>query len=154
IARHVGVSRAVRAEAADVIVTAGAQQAFDLIARVLIEPGAYVAVEEPGYPPARHAFAARGARIAPGAVDREGLTVDALPDAARLVYVPPSHQFPLGTPMSLARRLALIAWAERHHAAIVEDDYDSELRHEGRPLEPLQALDRSGRVVYVGTFSK
>ncbi len=154
IARYVGVSRAVRAEADDVIVTAGAQQAFDLIARVLVEPGKTVAVEEPGYPPARHAFAAHGARIVPIVVDREGLVVDALPDDARVVYVTPSHQFPLGTPMSLARRRALCAWAERHRAAIVEDDYDSELRHEGRPLEPLQALDRRGRVIYVGTFSK
>lgn len=154
IARHVGVSRAVRADASNVIVTAGAQQAFDLIARVLVEPGATVAVEEPGYPPARRAFAAHGARIVPIAVDREGLVVAALPDDARVVYVTPSHQFPLGMSMSLARRLALCAWAQRHRAAIVEDDYDSELRYEGRPLEPLHSLDRSGRVIYVGTFSK
>ena len=154
IARHVGVSRGVRANRDAVVVTSGAQQAFDLTARVLIEPGTKVAVEEPGYPPARHAFASHGARVVPVPVDRDGLVVDALPDDARVVYVTPSHQFPLGAPMSLARRLALLAWAEDKRAAIVEDDYDSELRYDGRPLEPLQALDRNGRVIYVGTFSK
>ncbi|HEU4727612.1 MAG TPA: PLP-dependent aminotransferase family protein [Kofleriaceae bacterium] len=154
IARHVGISRSVRAGADDVIVTSGAQQAFDLIARVLVEPGACVAVEDPGYPPARLAFHTLGARVVPVPVDGEGLDVAALPPAARLVYVTPSHQFPLGTPMSLARRMALLAWAERHGAAILEDDYDSEFRFDGRPLEPLQSLDRCGRVLYVGTFSK
>ena len=154
IARHVGLSRSVRAGADDVIVTSGAQQAFDLIGRVLVDPGTCVAVEEPGYPPARRALQALGARIVPVRVDTEGLDVSALPDEARLVYVTPSHQFPLGTPMSLARRLALLAWSERRGAAILEDDYDSEFRFDGRPLEPLQSLDRSGRVLYVGTFSK
>lgn len=154
IARHVGLSRAVRAGADDVIVTSGAQQAFDLIARVLVEPGEIVAIEEPGYPPARRAFEAAGARVIPVRVDAEGLDVAALPERARLVYVTPSHQFPLGVAMSLARRMALLAWAERRRAAIVEDDYDSEFRFDGRPLESLQSLDRSGRVIYVGTFSK
>jgi GntR family transcriptional regulator/MocR family aminotransferase len=154
IARHVGISRAVRAGADDVIVTSGAQQAFDLIARILVEPGACVAVEEPGYPPAHRLFHALGARVVPVRVDSEGLDVSALPRETKLVYVTPSHQFPLGTPMSLARRLALLAWSERHGAAILEDDYDSEFRFDGRPLEPLQSLDRSGRVIYVGTFSK
>jgi GntR family transcriptional regulator/MocR family aminotransferase len=154
IARHVGVSRSVRASADDVLVTQGAQQALDLIGRVLIEPGAYVAVEEPGYPPARQLFRSLGARVIGVPVDAEGLDVARLPDAARLVYVTPSHQFPLGTAMSLGRRAALLAWAERHDAAIVEDDYDSEYRFSDRPLEPLQNLDRGGRVIYVGTFSK
>src|SRR4029079_11597235 len=103
---------------------------------------------------ARLSCRAHGARVVPVRVDAEGLDVAALPGDAKLVYVTPSHQFPLGTPMSLARRLALLAWAERHRAAIVEDDYDSEFRFDGRPLEPLHSLDRSGRVVYVGTFSK
>jgi len=154
LARHVGLSRSVRAGAGDVMITSGAQQAFDLIARVLLEPGACVAVEDPGYPPAHRAFRAHGARVVPVPVDAEGLVVDALPRDARLVYVTPSHQFPLGTAMSLARRLALLAWAERHGAAILEDDYDSEFRFDGRPLEPLQSLDRHGRVLYVGTLSK
>jgi len=154
LARHLGRARAVLAGPDDVLVTAGAQQAFDLAARVLLRPGDVVAVEDPGYPPAREAFRAAGAKVVPVRVDAEGLDVDALPRGARLVYTTPSHQFPLGVPMSLARRLALLAWAEREGAAILEDDYDSEFRYEGRPLEPLQSLDRSGRVLYVGTFSK
>ncbi|MBO3752042.1 PLP-dependent aminotransferase family protein [Streptosporangiaceae bacterium NEAU-GS5] len=154
IARHVGVARSVRASADDVLVTNGAQQAFDLIARVLIDPGSCVAVEEPGYPPARLLFQSHGARVTGVPVDEEGISVADLPAQARLVYVTPSHQFPLGTAMSPARRAELLAWAERHRAVIVEDDYDSEFRFADRPLEPLQSLDRGGRVVYVGTFSK
>lgn len=154
IARHVGVSRSVLASPEDVIVTAGAQQAFDLIGRVLLEPGDVVAVEEPGYAPARELFASLGARVVGVRVDEEGLDVAALPRSARLVHVTPSHQFPLGTPMSLSRRLALLAWVDRTGAVVVEDDYDSEFRYEDRPLEPLQSLDRSGRVLYVGTFAK
>ena len=154
IARHIGVSRAVRSDVDDVIVTQGAQQAFDLIGRVLIEPGGCVAVEEPGYPPARHLFRSLGARVAGVPVDDEGLVVSAIPKAARLIYVTPSHQFPLGPPMSMPRRTALLEWAERRGAVVIEDDYDSEFRFEGRPLDPLQRLDRSGRVVYVGSFSK
>jgi len=154
IARHIGVSRSVQAAADDVLVTQGAQQALDLVGRVLIEPGSCVAVEEPGYPPARHLFHSLGARVVGVPVDAEGVDVTAIPRAARLLYVTPSHQFPLGTPMSLQRRLAVLAWAERRDALVVEDDYDSEFRFEGRPLEPLQSLDRAGRVVYVGSFSK
>ncbi|WP_412540365.1 PLP-dependent aminotransferase family protein [Longispora sp. K20-0274] len=154
IARHVGVARSVRAGADDVLVTQGAQQALDLISRVLIEPGTCVAVEEPGYPPARRLFHSHGARVAGVPVDGEGLVVEAIPPDARLVYVTPSHQFPLGTAMSPGRRAALLDWAERHRTVIVEDDYDSEYRFSDRPLEPLQSLDRAGRVVYVGSFSK
>ncbi len=154
IARHIGVSRSVRARAEDVLVTQGAQQALDLVGRVLVGPGDCVAVEEPGYPPARSLFGCLGAQVVGIPVDDEGLDVSALPAAARLVYVTPSHQFPLGTPMSLARRAALLEWASRHGAVIVEDDYDSEFRFCERPVEPLQSLDRNGRVVYVGTFSK
>jgi GntR family transcriptional regulator/MocR family aminotransferase len=87
-------------------------------------------------------------------VDDEGLDVGSIPENARLVYVTPSHQFPLGTAMSLQRRTALLAWAERRGAVIIEDDYDSEFRFDGRPLDPLQGLDRTGRVIYVGSFSK
>ena len=154
IARHLGVARSVQAGADDVLVTSGAQQALDLVGRVLVEAGTPIAVEEPGYPLARRVFQSLGARITSVPVDAEGLVVDALPSATRLVYVTPSHQFPLGLPMSLPRRRELLAWAERRQAVIVEDDYDSEFRYGGRPLEPLQCLDRSGRVVYVGTFSK
>jgi GntR family transcriptional regulator/MocR family aminotransferase len=154
IARYVGVSRGVNAAAEDVVVTNGAQQAFDLIARVLLEPGARAAVEEPGYPPPRLLFESYGARVAAVPVDASGLDVAALPDDTRLVYVTPSHQFPLGMPMTHARRAALLAWAERRNAVIIEDDYDSEFRFGGRSLETLQAIDRSGRVIYVGSFSK
>jgi GntR family transcriptional regulator/MocR family aminotransferase len=154
IARHVAVGRGVTAAPADVVVTNGAQGAFDLVARVLIEPLARVAVEEPGYPPVRQLLESYGARVARVPVDDEGLDVGSLPDDARLVYVTPSHQFPLGMPLTHPRRLALLAWAEKRNAAIVEDDYDSEFRFGGRPLETLQALDRGGRVLYVGSFSK
>ena len=154
IARHVGISRSVRASADDVIVTQGAQQALDLIGRVLIDPGDRVAVEEPGYPPARRLFRSLGARVVCVPVDGEGLDVSRIPTHTRLVYVTPSHQFPLGTAMSLPRRAALLAWAEQHNAVVIEDDYDSEFRFVGRPLDPLQSLDRGGRVVYVGSFSK
>ncbi|WP_460808509.1 MocR-like pyridoxine biosynthesis transcription factor PdxR [Micromonospora zhanjiangensis] len=154
ISRYVGLARSVRVRPDDVVVTQGAQQALDLIGRVMIEPGDRVAVEEPGYPPARRLFHSLGARVVPVPVDDEGLDVDALPDDARLVYVTPSHQFPLGTPMSMARRAALLDWVAGRDAVVVEDDYDSEFRFSARPLDPLQTLDRTGKVVYVGTFSK
>jgi GntR family transcriptional regulator/MocR family aminotransferase len=154
VSRHVGLSRSVRAGAEDVLVTAGAQQAVDLVGRVLIEPGDVVAVEEPGYRPVRRLFQSHGARVTGVPVDADGIVVDAIPQSARLVYVTPSHQHPLGTAMSLARRTALLAWAQEHRAAIVEDDYDSEFRYSDRPLEPLQSIDRAGRVIYVGSFSK
>jgi GntR family transcriptional regulator/MocR family aminotransferase len=154
VARYVAASRGVHAGPDDVIATTGAQQALDLVARVLLEPGDVVAMEDPGYPEARGLFALHGARVVPVPVDAEGLVVDQIPAEARLVYTTPSHQFPLGMPLSLTRRRALLAHAARHGAAVIEDDYDSEFRRARRPLESLQALDRDGRVVYVGTFSK
>ncbi|WP_329214558.1 PLP-dependent aminotransferase family protein [Streptomyces sp. NBC_00683] len=154
LARHIGLSRGVRAGPDDVLVTTGTQQALDLIGRVLLEPGDRVAVEEPGYPPARLAFLAQGAEVTGVPVDAEGLLVDAIPPGTRAVYVTPAHQFPLGMPMSLRRRTALLRWARRHGAAVIEDDYDSEFRFGGRPVETLQSLDRDGHVIYVGSFSK
>jgi GntR family transcriptional regulator / MocR family aminotransferase len=154
IARYLAFSRAVTCNWQDVIVTQGAQQALDLLARVVIQPGDVVAVEEPGYPPARALFAAQGARIAHVPVDEEGIVVGKLPKNTRLVYVTPSHQFPLGMPMSLERRIELLEWAAKRGAVIVEDDYDGEFRFEGRPVESLKSLDRAGLVAYVGTFSK
>jgi GntR family transcriptional regulator / MocR family aminotransferase len=154
IARHLGVSRSVQAAADDVLITRGAQQAVDLITRVLVEPGDCVAVEEPGYPPVRQLIRSLGGRVVPVPVDDEGLVVEALPRSARLVYTTPSHQFPMGVAMSLARRQALVEWAARHRSAVIEDDYDTEFRFTPRPLEPLQTLDRHGRVIYVGTFAK
>ncbi|TCW85007.1 DNA-binding protein [Burkholderia sp. SRS-46] len=154
IARYVAFSRAVACNWQDVIVTQGAQQALDVLARVVVRPGDVVAVEDPGYPPARAAFASLGATVAGVPVDAHGIVVDRLPDDARLVYVTPSHQFPLGMPMSLERRVALLEWAQRRRAVVIEDDYDGEFRFEGRPMESLKSLDRAGLVAYVGTFSK
>ncbi|AXB43969.1 PLP-dependent aminotransferase family protein [Amycolatopsis albispora] len=154
ISRHIAVSRDVRASAEEVVVTSGAQQAIDLLGRVLLRPGDRVAVEDPGYPPARFAFEALGAEVVPVGVDAEGIRVADLPRGTKLVYVTPSHQFPLGLPMSLDRRLELVAWAGKTGAVLVEDDYDTEFRYHGRPLEPLHSLDSTGRVGYVGSFSK
>jgi GntR family transcriptional regulator/MocR family aminotransferase len=154
IARHIGVSRGVQASVDDITITNGAQQALDVVARALLEPGELVALEDPGYTPPTMLFRSLGARVKGVPVDEQGIVVDALPQGARLVYVTPSHQYPLGVTMSLPRRLALLDWAARNNVAIIEDDYDSEFRFEERPLEPLQTLDTSGRVVYVGSFSK
>jgi len=154
IVRHIGISRGVVASADDIIVTNGTQQALDLLARVLLAPGDGIAVEDPGYKPPRQLFKALGIRVLGVPVDREGLIVDRLPSGVRAVYVTPSHQYPLSVTMTLPRRRALLSWAERNNAAIIEDDYDSEFRFGGRPLEPLQTLDANGRVVYVGSFSK
>jgi GntR family transcriptional regulator/MocR family aminotransferase len=154
IARHIGLSRAVRAGADDVVVTSGAQQAFDLVARVVVAPGDIVAVEEPGYPFARAAFEKLGATVVGVPVDSKGIVVGELPRRARLVYTTPSHQFPTGVRTSLGRRLDLLAWAAASNAVIIEDDYDSEFHYGTGSLDPLQSLDRAGRVVYIGTFSK
>jgi GntR family transcriptional regulator/MocR family aminotransferase len=154
IARHIGTARGVTATADNVTVTNGTQQALDLVARVLLAPGDRVALEDPGYTPPLELFKTLGLDVMGVPVDEHGLVVDALPPSTRLVYVTPSHQYPLGTAMSLSRRLALLAWAGRNDAAIIEDDYDSEFRYGGRPIEPLQTLDTSGRVIYVGSFSK
>ena len=154
IARHIAISRGVEAAADDIVVTSGTQQALDVLARVLLSPGDRVAVEDPGYPAPNYLFRSLGVRVVGVPVDAGGLVVDALPRGVRAVYVTPSHQYPLGVTMSLPRRRALLAWAERNDAAIIEDDYDSEFRFADRPLEPLQTLDTRGRVVYVGSFSK
>ena len=154
IARYLAHSRAVACTAADVVICNGSQQALDLLARILVDPGTCVAIENPGYTPAGSIFAAMGATIVPVPVDDEGIVVERLPRTARVVYVTPSHQFPLGVELSLARRKALLAFARHHGTVVVEDDYDSEFRFGGRAMESLQGLDRADRVVYLGTFSK
>ena len=157
VSSYLGLSRAVRCAPEQVVIVDGAQMAFDLVARVLLDPGEAAWLEEPGYPGARAAFTAAGARLVHVPVDEDGLDVTAgaaLESNVRLIYVTPSHQFPLGMTMSLPRRLALLDWAGRAGAWVVEDDFDSEYRYEGRPLASLQGLDNDGRVVYVGTFSK
>lgn len=154
ISKHLAVSRSVRASSELIVITSGAQQAFDIVSRALLAPGDTIAVEDPGYEPARRLFQSLGLVVKSVPVDGEGIVIDALPSNARAVYVTPSHQYPLGVTMSLARRKLLLDWADREDAAIIEDDYDSEFRFGGRPLEPLKTLDWSGRVIYLGTFSK
>lgn len=154
LARYLQRSRGVRCSAEDLVIVNGSQQALDLAARVLLDPGDAVAMEEPGYSGARAVFEAAGAEIVPVRVDEEGIVVAELPERARVVYVTPSHQFPTGAVLSAARRMELLAWAWRTGATIIEDDYDSEFRYAGRPLAALQGLDEAGRVVYTGTMSK
>jgi GntR family transcriptional regulator / MocR family aminotransferase len=154
IAAYVGRSRAVRCTADQVIVVNGSAQGIDLCARVLLEPGDEVAIENPGYQGARRIFEGYGARLRGAGIDQHGIRIRELSPQARLVYVTPSHQFPTGVAMSLARRLELIEWARRHKAVIAEDDYDSEYRYGGPPLPALQGLAADVAVIYIGTFSK
>jgi GntR family transcriptional regulator/MocR family aminotransferase len=155
IAKHVSFARAVACRAEDIVVTTGAQQAFDLIARVLVTPGkTVVALENPGYPPIRALLQAAGAKLAYVPVDEEGLIVEKIPARAQMICVTPSHQFPLGVAMSSRRRAALLELAQARGAVVVEDDYDAEFRFSARPLDALQTLDRAESVFYVGTFSK
>ncbi len=158
IARYLSRSRGVRCATAQIIIVNGSQQALDMISRLLLDRGDVVALEDPCYGGARYAFESQGARLLPIPVDESGLAVDQLKSNAgkevRLAYITPSHQFPTGYVLSLARRLELLDWAERSKAVIVEDDYDSEYRYAGRPLPSVQGLEENGRVLYVGTFSK
>jgi len=155
IIKHIAITRAVVCEADDILVTSGAQQAFDVLARALVTPHkTVVALEDPGYPPMRVAFAAAGAKLAPVGVDAEGLIVEQLAPDVGVICVTPSHQFPLGITMSMRRRKALVEFARQHGAVIVEDDYDGEFRYEGSPLEALRTAQASDVVFYVGTFSK
>ena len=155
ITQHIALTRAVVCLAEDVLVTSGAQQAFDLLARALVIPGeTVVAVEDPGYPPMRVAFAAAGAKIVPVGVDAEGLVVEQLPVDVNVICVCPSHQFPFGATLSAPRRKALVEFARSHGAVIVEDDYDGEFRYDGASLQALRSADAADVVFYVGTFSK
>jgi len=157
IASYATAARAVRCHPDQVVIVNGSQQGLDLAARILLDPGDQACIEEPGYFGARGAFVAAGAQIVPIPVDEEGIDVAACAaraTRARVVYVTPSHQYPLGVTMSLRRRLALIEWAAQSGAWIIEDDYDSEYRYGGRPIASLQGLDTAGRTIYIGTFSK
>jgi GntR family transcriptional regulator/MocR family aminotransferase len=154
IAAYVARSRAVDCTPERVLILNGSQQALELCARVLCDPGDVAAFENPGYLGTRRIFDAHGVELAPAAVDAQGIVVGDVAPHARVVYVTPSHQFPTGVSMSLARRLELIAWARRHRAVIIEDDYDSEYRYGGPPLPSLQGLAGDVPVVYCGTFSK
>lgn len=155
IAAYLRTSRDMHCAPEQIVITSGAQQAITLCAQLLLNAGDGVAIENPGYRAAGHAFAVAGAKLCGMAVDTEGMRCPDLDDkSCKLAYVTPSHQYPLGVTMSLARRLDLLAWAERTQGWIVEDDYDGEYRYSGAPLAPLAALDRHGRVLYVGTFAK
>jgi GntR family transcriptional regulator / MocR family aminotransferase len=155
IAGHVAFVRAVVCGPDDVIVTTGAQQAFDMLARLLVTPGrTQVVVEDPGYPPTYAAFAAAGARLVPVPVDGQGLRVDRIPDGVKVICVTPSHQSPTGAVMTAERRAALLTRARTLGAAVIEDDYDGEFAFDASPQDALQTLDRNEQVFYVGTFSK
>ena len=156
IAEYVTRTRGVAATFEQVVIVNGSQQALDLVARLLVDPGDRVVVEEPSYLSARQVFLAAGAELVSVPVDEAGLDVSQLPKRGpvRLAYVTPSHQFPLGGVLPLARRLELLQWAGRSGAFVLEDDYDSEFWYSGHPIEAIQGLDTAGRVIYVGTFSK
>jgi GntR family transcriptional regulator/MocR family aminotransferase len=150
-------ARGISCAPGQIVIVNGSQQAFDLIARVLLDPGDTVVIEEPHYHGSRLSFDAAGARIVAVPTDAEGLDTTKLPSVQarpRLCCVTPCHQFPTGVIMPLGRRLALLDWASRTRSWVVEDDYVSEFRYEGHPIEALRALDRTDRVIYVGTFSK
>ncbi|HEX2909298.1 MAG TPA: PLP-dependent aminotransferase family protein [Chloroflexia bacterium] len=157
IATYTGATRGIKCCPEQIIIVSGSQQGLDLVMRLLIDPGDQVVVEEPGYPGVKGAALASGGQIIPVPVDQNGMNVaEVIKRAphARLAYVTPSHQFPLGVTLNASRRLALLEWARQANAWIIEDDYDSEYRYSGRPLAALQGLDRHDRVIYLGTFSK
>ncbi len=154
IAQYLITSRGVRCDAGQVLVLTSSQQALQLLATVLLDPGDRVWMEDPGYRGARTAFAASGAQLVPLPVDADGLVPDFTLPPPRLIYLTPTHQYPTGHTLSLQRRMALVDYAKRTGCWIVEDDYDSEFLYDSRPTPSLQGLDDSGRVIYIGTFSK
>lgn len=151
---HLREARGVKAQPGQIIITSSAQAALDLLVRALLNPGDTVWLEEPGYLGARAAFSGVGARIVPVKVDRDGLAPESAGASPRMIYVTPSHQYPTGRLMPLARRLELLDCADRHDAYVIEDDFDSEFQFQGRPVAALQGLDQAERVLYVGTFAK
>ena len=152
VADYLRTARAVHCDASQIMIVGGSQQGLEICARVLLDPGDEVWIEDPGYSAGRSVFALAGCRLVPVSVDAEGLDVSAgiaLSRNARVVFVTPSHQFPLGVTMSAPRRLQLLDWAQRSGAWIIEDDYDSEYRYETMPVASLQGLDRNARVIYL-----
>jgi len=154
LASYLQQSRGVICSAEHILITTSSQQALQLLAMLLIDPADRVWVEQPGYPGARNAFASAGADICAIAVDEQGMAPEADSPVPRLMYLTPSHHYPTGVSLSLSRRLHLLEYAKRHNSWIIEDDYDSELHYDGRPLPAMQGLDKHQRVIYVGTFSK
>jgi GntR family transcriptional regulator/MocR family aminotransferase len=156
VAEYLNTSRGVKCSPQQVLIVSGVQEALDRSAHLLLNPGDPVWMEEPGYPRAAIVFRAVGARICPVPVNSEGFDLQFGTRQwrrAKLVYVTPAHQFPLGVTMSLRRRLELLEWARGSGALIFEDDYDSEYRYAGRPIPAMQGLDRSGVVIFSGSFS-
>ena len=155
VADYLNTSRGTECKPEQVMIVSGMQEALDLAGRLILNPGDQVCLEEPGYPGAAMAFEALGAKICPVPLDSEGMELPGTrARQGKLIYVTPGHQFPVGTAMSLARRLQLLEWARRSGALIFEDDYDSEFRYTGRPVPALQGLDRQGVVLFAGSFSK
>ncbi|MEO8017447.1 MAG: PLP-dependent aminotransferase family protein [Pseudomonadota bacterium] len=157
VADYLRTARAVTCDASQVLIVSGSQMALHLCARVLLKPKDTIYFEDPGYPGARTALTATGATLQSVPVDGEGLMVQSMrpaKSAARAVYVTPSHQYPLGVSMNVARRLELLGWARRNEAWIIEDDYDSDYRYSSRPLGALQGMNGAAQVIYTGTFSK
>jgi len=157
IAAYLGMARGFSCEGSAVVVTSGMRQSLSLFARLVLDAGQQAWIEEPGFIGTREAMAAAEVAAVPVPVDPQGFSVEAAlkrAPKARLAVVAPSHQFPLGTVLGLQRRLELLSWAERTASWIAEDDFDGEYRYAGRPLAPLRALDRTGRVAYLGSFSK
>lgn len=152
IARYLRRARGIEADPEDVVIVNGSMQAIALLAQLLVNPGDTAVIEDPGYRGIRRAVDMVGGQIVPARVDENGIVPGDW--QARVLFVTPSRQFPTGAVLSLERRQEILQWALRHNAVIVEDDYDSEFRYKGRPIEPLKVLDNGGRVVYVGTFSK
>ena len=153
---YLGRARGLHCSAEQIVVVHGSQQAIDLCARLLLDAGDAFVFEDPGYLMARRCFEATSATLLPVPVDSHGLDTAHLPqdERARLAYVTPSHQFPLGGTLPIARRQELLRWARQHRAWVIEDDYDGEFRYGQRPIDALQSIDAEGRVIYVGTFSK
>ena len=157
VSEYLNTSRGVKCSVDQVLIVSGVQEALERAAHLLLDPGDRVWVEEPGYPGADVVFRAVGAQVCPVPVDVEGLDLELGLRRwrdARLVYVTPAHQFPLGVTMSLRRRLAVLDWARHSHTLVFEDDYDSEYRYSGRPIPALQGLDRAGVVIFAGTFNE
>ena len=154
IAFYLRAARGLNCEPDQVLIVSGSRQGVDLCARLLVDRGDYVLMEDPGYPGARYTLQAAGAELIPVDIDHSGAVVPPNDCPAKLVFLTPSHQFPLGMTMPLERRTAWLQWAERNRAWIVEDDFDSEYRYAGHPQPAMQGLDRAGRVIYAGTFSK
>lgn len=154
IADYLASARGVTCDADRIMIVAGVQDALDLVARLVLDPGDTVCLEHPGYRGAAAVFAAAGARITHVPVDAEGMTLPTGLRRARLIYVTPGHQYPLGVAMTLPRRLALLDAVRTTGALIFEDDYDSEYRYSGRPLPALHGLDRRGQVLFAGSFAK